>query len=119
MVAMVADADSDHSTFVTSPHQSTLAVESGGEPRPVQMGAQADFAGLAAAALALGARVMQPYDATKAATYLAKARSAYAFGQARPGLSDSQLYAWRGMTYQDDLLCGAAELWRTTEEDSS
>ncbi len=117
MVAMVADPDYDHSTFMTSPGASTNTPERGGEPRPVQMGAAADFAGLAAAALAIASRAYRSIDATLADGYLSKARTAYAYAKAHPGLSDSKLYAWTGMPYQDDLLCGATELWRATNED--
>jgi len=116
LVAMVANADYDHETFVTSPYQSTLGVTSGGDPRPVQLGGAADFAGLASAALALASRVYAPYDSAAAATYLEKARSAYAYGQANPGLSDSQLYAWMGSHWEDDMLCAAAELYVATSE---
>jgi endoglucanase len=116
LVAMVANADYDHETFVTSPYQSTVGVTSGGDPRPVQMGGAADFAGLASAALALASRVYAPYDSAVAATYLEKARSAYAYGQANPGLSDSQLYAWMGTNWEDDMLCAAAELYVATSE---
>ncbi len=116
LIAMVANADYDHETFVTSPYQSTLSATSGGDPRPVQRGGAADFAGLAAAALALASRVYAPYDSALAATYLEKARSAYAYGQANPGLSDSQLYAWMGTNWEDDMLCAAAELYVATSD---
>ncbi len=118
LVAMVANSDYDHSTFMTSPKASTNTVEKGGEPRPVQMGAKADFAGLTAAALALASKVYASVDATLAATYLAKAKTAYAFAKANPGLSTSMLYAWTGSPYNDDLMCGATELWRATTEAS-
>jgi endoglucanase len=116
LVAMVANSDYDHSTFQTSSKQSTNAPEKGGEPRPVQLSAKADFAGLTAAALALASRVYAKLDAAQSAVYLAKAKTAYAFGKANPGLSTSMLYAWTGMNYTDDLLCGAAELWRATDD---
>lgn len=116
LVAMVANSDYDHSTFMTSPKASTNTVEKGGEPRPVQMGAKADFAGLTAAALALASRVYASVDATLATTYLTKAKTAYAFAKSNPGLSTSMLYAWTGSQYTDDLMCGAAELWRATSE---
>ena len=116
LVAMVANADYDHSTFMTSPTQSKNTPEKGGDPRPVQMGAKADFAGMTAAALALASRVYATFDAPVAATYLTKAKTAYAFAKANPGLSTSMLYAWTGSKYTDDLLCGATELWRTTSD---
>jgi hypothetical protein len=118
LVAMVANSDYDHATFQTSPTQSTNTVERGGEPRPVQMTAKADFAGMTAAALAIAARVYSKVDATAAATYLAKAKSAYAYAKANPGLSTAMLYAWTGMDYTDDLFCGATELWRATSDSS-
>jgi hypothetical protein len=116
LVAMVANSDYDHSTFMTSPSQSTNTVERGGEPRPVQMAAKADFAGATAAALALASRLYTDFDAVQAGVYLTKAKSAYAYAKANPGLSTSMLYAWTGMSYTDDLMCGATELWRATAD---
>lgn len=116
LVAMVANADYDHSTFMTSPKASTNTVELGGEPRPVQMTAKADFAGATAAALSLASRLYTPFDAAQAGVYLTKAKSAYAYAKANPSLSTSMLYAWTGMTYTDDLMCGATELWRATSD---
>jgi len=118
IVAMVANSDYDHTTFMTSPAQSTNTPERGGDPRPVQMGAKADFAGTAAAALALASRLYATFDSTQSAVYLSKAKTAYSFAKANPGLSTSMLYAWTGMAYTDDLMCGAAELWRATGEAS-
>ena len=118
MVAMVANSDYDHTTFMTSPTASKNTVEKGGDPRPVQKTGKADFAGSTAAALALASRMYQTFDATQAALYLTKAKTAYAFAKANPGLSTSMLYAWTGMSYKDDLMCGAAELWRATSDSS-
>jgi endoglucanase len=118
MVAMVANSDYDHTTFMTSPTASKNTVEKGGDPRPVQKTGKADFAGSAAAALALASRMYQSFDATQAALYMSKAKTAYAFAKANPGLSTSMLYAWTGMSYKDDLMCGAAELWRATSDSS-
>jgi hypothetical protein len=116
LVAMVANSDYDHTTFMTSPKASMNSVELGGDPRPVQMTAKADFAGATAAALALASRLYKDFDATQAGVYLTKAKSAYVYAKANPGLSTSMLYAWTGMSYTDDLMCGAAELWRATSD---
>ena len=118
MVAMVANSDYDHATFMTSPTASKNDPTQGGDPRPVQVSAKADFAGSAAAALALASRVYQSFDATQASVYLAKAKTAYTLAKANPGLSTSMLYAWSGMQYTDDLMCGATELWRATNDSS-
>jgi endoglucanase len=118
VVAMVANSNYDHSTFQTSSKQSQNTQEKGGDPRPVQMTAKADFAGLLAAALALAARVYKPFDSVQSDIYLSKAKTAYAYAKANPGLSTSMLYAWTGMNYTDDLLCGAAELWRATDDNA-
>lgn len=116
MVAMVADPDMDHARFVNSAYQSKLPVNKGGDPRPVQMGAKADFAGQAAAALALASKMYAKTDATRAATYLAKARTAYDFAKANRGISDAKLYAWAGLSDTSAVLCAAVELWRATDE---
>jgi endoglucanase len=81
------------------------------------MGAAADFAGVASAALAAGSVAIRPFDSELADMYLAKAESAFAYAEANPGLSDSPLYVWDGMTWEDDVFAAAAELYRATASD--
>ena len=106
--------EQDHDLWVTSPYQSTLDVDEGGGERPVVLGAQADVAGITAAALAQMARAWAPHDAAYAATCLEHARWAQALGEARPGTTDDPFYP--DSSFEDDLLCGAVELHRATGE---
>jgi hypothetical protein len=116
-IAMVANPDQDHKYFYTSPYQSTLPTEDGGDPRVTYPDAAADFVGVAAAALALGSVVYRPYDSDLADLYLSKAETALAYAEAHPGESDSPLYVWDGVTWEDDILAASAELYRATGRD--
>ena len=106
--------DQDHDLWVTSPYQSTLPVSQGGGKRPVYDGANADIAGLTSAALALMSLKMAELDPAYAATCLAAAQSIYALGDARRRTTSDKHYP--DDSWQDDMLCGAVELYRATDE---
>jgi len=108
--------DQDHDSWVTSPYQSTLSVEQGGGARPVYTGAQADIAGITAAALALMSQLYEPFDAEYSAECLELAVSIYELGKTRPGTTADSFYP--DGSWEDSMLCGAAELYRATNNGS-
>lgn len=123
LVGMVGDTDADHSQWVTCVFQQTLDPEFGGQPRPVSLDANADIAGITAAALALMSQKIRHYDAALADTYLAHAIEIYAIGKAKPQGSNPGLYAQTGgfggsEQWTDEMLSGAVELYRATGEQS-
>jgi len=115
IVARVGD-QSDHNQWVTCVRQQSLSSSQGGRPRSVLMGAHADLAALSAAALAIGARVLAPFDAARSASYLAEARALYAFAEGHEGGAGFADAFYTNSVVRDDLMCGAAELWATTDE---
>ena len=102
----------DHDTWVTSPYQSTLPVSQGGGELPVYTGANADIAGITAAALALMAQVIDASDPDYAADCLEAAESIYALGMGRQTTTFDEYYP--DSSWQDAMLCGATELYRAT-----
>lgn len=121
LVGMVGDTNADHSNWVTCVFQETLDPSEGGHPRPVSMDANADIAGLTSGALALMARLVRPYDATLAETYLSHALEVYEIADANRMGSNPGLYGQTGgfgggAQWTDEMLCGAVELYRETGE---
>lgn len=106
--------DQDHDLWVTSPYQSTLSVAQGGGARPVYTGAQADVAGITAAALALMAQLYETFDPNYSTECLSLAQSIYTLGKTRPGTTADTFYP--DNTWKDSMLCGAAELYRATND---
>ncbi|APR86180.1 Endo-1,4-beta-glucanase [Minicystis rosea] len=115
LVSRIGD-NADHDVWLTSPYQSTLGANKGGKNRPIATDGKADIAGLSAAALALMSRLYAPYDAALAATYLEKAKALFTFGKSHPGTYGDAFYA--NTSYEDDMLCGAAELYAATKSDT-
>ena len=109
LVVMVS-GEEDHTFFVTSPFGSTLPVVQGGGERRVTVGGKADVAGITAAALALGSRLIRAHDSARADLWLEVAREAYEWGSTHPGSSSADFYT--GSDPDANMLCGAAELYR-------
>ncbi len=103
-----------HKNFHTCLTQQTLAVSDGGTPRPVVRGNGGAAAGMAAAALALMARHYERFDAEASQRYAAAAQAIFA--AADPAGVATALY--RGEKPAVGMLCGAAELYRLTQDDA-
>ena len=127
LVTQVGDG-ADHRNPGTCATMSDLSPVSGGQPRTVWFGpsrddptrVKADQLGIAAAALALAGQIFRPYDSAFAAECVARAKQLYATALDRPGSTEEppgqSFYSDR--TWDDDLLCGGAELHRATKEKS-
>jgi hypothetical protein len=110
--------DEDHKRFVTCPTQQTLGTELGGDPRTVYFGDNPDLSALSAAALGAGARAFRPFDSALADRYLAEAKALFEHARAHEALGPSNVSFYNNGSKLDDLLCGAAELWAETQDDS-
>jgi endoglucanase len=117
LVAMIGDFNADHNQTplrdgrCSGPAAASLA-------RPISMDANADVAGITSAALALAARLYQPYEPALAATYLEHARQIYDIAKANPRGSNPGLYGQtrEPLGWVDEPMCGATELYRATGE---
>ena len=124
LVHTIGGVEYDHDTWSACDVKQYLPVAEGGEERPIDLHsnmqdrvtAKADIASMAAAALALGSIVYRPFDAVRADHYLEKARSLFALGQTRPTLSEGFYFGFSNMQFDDDMMCGAIELYRATGE---
>jgi hypothetical protein len=110
--------DEDHKRFVTCPTQQTLGAELGGDPRTVYFGDNPDLSALSAAALAAGARAFRKFDAALADKYLTEAKALFEHARGHESLGPSNVSFYNNGSKYDDLLCGAAELWAETQDDS-
>ncbi|HVZ34277.1 MAG TPA: glycoside hydrolase family 9 protein, partial [Polyangiaceae bacterium] len=118
LVGMVGNANQDHSQWVSCLDQEALPAAQGGRPRPVSMQANADIAGITAASLAIMSRLYRPYDAALADSYQAHAVQIYQIGKNNPMGSNPGLYAQTGTDWMDEMMAGAAELYRVTNDSS-
>jgi hypothetical protein len=116
LVGMIGNAQNDHRMWVSCLDQEALPAMQGGRPRPVNLQANADIAGITAASLALMSRLYRPYDAALADTYQAHALSIYQIGKNNQRGSNPGLYGQTGTAWQDEMLAGAAELYRLTDD---
>ncbi len=118
LVAMIGNVDADHSLPLRNGRCDNAQAQ--GIQRPVSMDSNADVAGITSAALALAARLYQPFDAQLAGTYLSHAREIYDIAKANPRGSNPGLYGQADARYPlawvDEALCGATELYRATGE---
>ncbi|MEO6039498.1 MAG: glycoside hydrolase family 9 protein [Saprospiraceae bacterium] len=116
IVVDVGNAQTDHQAL----SESGYANSSRTSPRQVYTGGGADVAGLYAASLALMSIVYKPYDAAYAASCLAKAKEAFAFGVANLKVSTEQAdgagFFYSTKTFYDKLACGGIELFRATKD---
>jgi endoglucanase len=116
LVGMVGNAQNDHRQWVSCLAQETLPVMQGGGPRPVSLQANADIAGITAASLAIMARLYRPFDPALADSYQSHALSIYQIGKNNQRGSNPGLYGQNGTAWMDEMLAGAAELYRLTNE---
>jgi hypothetical protein len=110
--------DEDHKRFVTCPTQQTLGADLGGDPRTVYFADNPDLSSLSAAALAAGSRVFRPIDSALADKYLTEAKALFEHARANEALGPSNVSFYNNGSKFDDLLCGAAELWAETQDES-
>jgi endoglucanase len=116
LVGMVGNAQNDHRQWVTCTDQEALPAMQGGRPRPVSTQANADVSGITAASLAIMSRLYRPFDAALADSYATHATQVYAIGKANPMGSNPGLYGQNGEAWLDEMLAGAAEMYRLTNE---
>ena len=116
LVGMVGNAQDDHRQWVTCMEQEALPVMQGGRPRPVSTQANADVSGITSAALALMSRLYRTFDPALADSYQAHALSIYQIGKNNPMGSNPGLYGQNGDDWLDEMLAGAAELYRLTSD---
>jgi endoglucanase len=116
LVGMVGNAQNDHRQWVSCLDQEALPVMQGGRPRPVNLQANADIAGITAASLAIMARLYRPFDAALADSYQSHALSIYQIGKNNQRGSNPGLYGQSGTAWMDEMLAGAAELYRLTND---
>jgi hypothetical protein len=116
LVGMVGNATNDHRQWVTCAEQEALPAMQGGRPRPVSTQANADVAGITAASLAIMSRLYRPFDAALADSYATHAAQVYAIGKANPSGSNPGLYGQTGEAWLDEMLAGAAEMYRLTSD---
>lgn len=121
-VTHVAEAGADHTQFRACTQQDDLDVEEGGEMsggqrvgRPVSTGRCGHAGGLAAGALALMGKLYAEFDETRAAGYVDAAKAVYAAADAEANDCPGPYSGEKGVPA---MLCGAAELYRVTEEES-
>jgi endoglucanase len=117
LVAMIGNTQADHADWTNCMDQEALAPAQGGRPRPVNMQANADVAGITAASLALMARLYRPIDAALADSYQTHATQIYQIGKNNPMGSNPGLYGQNGDGWLDEMLAGAAEMYRLTADE--
>ncbi len=110
--------DEDHKRLVTCPTQQTLGADLGGNPRTVYYADNPDLSALSAAALAAAARAFRPFDSPLADMYLTEAKALFEHARAHEDLGPSNVGFYNNGSKLDDLLCGAAELWAETRDES-
>lgn len=116
--SQVGDGDYDHTKWVTSVYMSTLAMNVGGEPRPVLKNpddaSMVSFCGAALAAMSVEYR---KFDKAYADTCLAHAIYAYQYAKAHPkanAYTISGSYYTNDNDWRDNFVCLCAELYRAT-----
>jgi endoglucanase len=114
IVVDVGNADEDHKELSEDGYKNSSRVSN----RTVYANGGADVAGLYAASLALMSKLYKPHNAEYAASCLAKAKEAFAYGVANQRMATQQKNGefYKTDTFKDKLACGAVELYRATGE---
>ncbi len=116
LVGMIGNAQMDHSQWVGCAAQEALPANMGGRPRPVSLDANADVAGITAASLAIMSRLYRPFNAELADSYQTHATQIYQIAKDNQSGSNPGLYGQNGDAWFDEMLSGAAEMYRLTSE---
>ena len=119
-VTVKGDGNKDHNKWVTAGAMTKLGNGDGGEPRDITATAEDSFTpGMAAAMLAVMARIDPDESARE--KYLKAAKTAFAYAKKKNGVTNSQGFYdkswWQGI-YEDGPCLAAMELFRTTKDSS-
>ena len=108
--------DQDHGKWISTYEQTELPVNEGGGARPVNPNGEAgaDAAGMSSAALALMSRLWRAHDAGRADLYLQHAKELYAYGEKHLKPTPDNYY--EGTDFNGNMMCGAVELYRATND---
>jgi len=119
-VTVKGNGNQDHMKWVTAGAMSKLGTGDGGEPREITGNANDAYTpGMAAAMLAIMARV-DP-DESARAKYLKAAKTAFAYAKKHKGVTNSQGFyesSWWQNIWEDGPCLAAMELYRTTKDES-
>ena len=119
-VTVKGNGNQDHMKWVTAGAMSKLGTGDGGEPRQITGNANDAYTpGMAAAMLAIMARV-DP-DESARAKYLKAAKTAFAYAKKHKGVTNSQGFyesSWWQNIWEDGPCLAAMELYRTTKDES-
>ena len=119
-VTVKGDGNKDHNKWVTAGAMSKLGNGDGGEQRDITANANDSYTpGMAAAMLAVMARIDPDESARE--KYLKAAKTAYAYAKNHKGVTNSQGFYeqswWQGI-YDDGPCLAAMELYRTTKDET-
>ena len=119
-VTVKGNGNQDHNKWVTAGAMTKLGTGDGGEPREIKGNADDAYTpGMAAAMLAIMARVDPDESARE--KYLKAAKTAFAYAKKHKGVTNSQGFydsGWWNGIWQDGPFLAATELYRTTRDES-
>ena len=119
-VTVKGNGNQDHMKWVTAGAMSKLGTGDGGEPREITGNANDAYTpGMAAAMLAVMARVDPDESARE--KYLKAAKTAFAYAKKHKGVTHSEGFydsGWWSGIWQDGPFLAATELYRTTKDES-
>nr|ADX05723.1 putative carbohydrate-active enzyme [uncultured organism] len=119
-VTVKGDGNSDHNKWVTAGAMTKLGSGDGGEPRYIKGNADDAYTpGMAAAMLAVMARIDPDESARE--KYLKAAKTAFAYAKKHKGVTNSQGFyesSWWNNIWEDGPFLAATELYRTTKDES-
>ena len=119
-VTVKGNGNQDHMKWVTAGAMSKLGTSDGGEPREITANADDAYTpGMAAAMLAVMARIDPDESARE--KYLRAAKTAFAYAKKHSGVTNSQGFyesSWWNGLWADGPFLAATELYRTTKDDS-
>jgi hypothetical protein len=119
-VTVKGNGNQDHMKWVTAGAMTKLGTGDGGEPREITGNANDAYTpGMAAAMLAVMARVDPDESARE--KYLKAAKTAFAYAKKHKGVTNSQGFyesSWWNGIWEDGPFLAATELYRTTKDES-
>ncbi len=119
-VTVKGNGKQDHNKWVTAGVMTKLGTGDGGEPREIKGNADDAYTpGMAAAMLAVMARIDPDESARE--KYLKAAKTAFAYAKKHKGVTNSQEFyesSWWNGVWEDGPFLAATELYRTTKDES-
>lgn len=119
-VTVKGNGNQDHNKWVTAGAMTKLGTGDGGEPREIKGNADDAYTpGMAAAMLAVMARIDPDESARE--KYLKAAKTAFAYAKKHKGVTNSQGFyesSWWNNIWEDGPFLAATELYRTTKDES-